>query len=114
MKGIIEAIEKEGLKSTVPQFNVGDTVKVSVKVIEGTRERLQGFEGVVIARKNGGIRETFTVRRLSFGIGVERTFPIHSPKIANIEVIKKGKVRRAKLYYLRGLTGKAAKIKESI
>ena len=114
MKGLIEAIEKEGLKSNVPVFNVGDTVKVSVKVVEGTRERLQGFEGVVIARKNGGIRETFTVRRLSFGVGVERTFPIHSPKIANIEVIKKGKVRRAKLYYLRGLTGKAAKIKETI
>jgi len=114
MKGLIEAIEKEGLKSNVPVFSVGDTVKVSVKVVEGTRERLQGFEGVVIARKNGGIRETFTVRRLSFGIGVERTFPIHSPKIANIEVIKKGKVRRAKLYYLRGLTGKAAKIKETI
>jgi len=112
MKGLIEAFEKEGLKSSVPVFNVGDTVKVSVKVVEGTRERIQGFEGVVIARKNGGIRETFTVRRLSFGIGVERTFPIHSPKITNVEVIKKGKVRRAKLYYLRGLTGKAAKIKE--
>ncbi len=112
MKGIIEAINKENLKENVPSFNVGDTVKVSVKVIEGTRERIQAFEGVVIARKNGGISETFTVRRISFGVGVERTFPIHSPKIANIEVVRKGKVNRAKLYYLRGLTGKAAKIKE--
>lgn len=112
MKGLIEAIEKENLKDSVPAFNVGDTVKVSVKVVEGTRERLQAFEGVVIAKKNGGIRETFTVRRLSYGVGVERTFPVHSPKIAGITVIRKGKVRRAKLYYLRGRTGKAAKIKE--
>ncbi len=112
MKGLIEAIEKEGLKESVPQFNVGDTVKVSFKVIEGTRERIQAFEGVVIAKKNGGVRETFTVRRLSFGVGVERTFPIHSPKVTNVEVVRKGSVRRAKLYYLRGLTGKAAKIKE--
>ena len=100
MKGLIEAIEKENLKDSVPAFNVGDTVKVSVKVVEGTRERLQAFEGVVIAKKNGGIRETFTVRRLSYGVGVERTFPVHSPKIADITVIRKGKVRRAKLYYL--------------
>ena len=112
MKGLIEAIEKENLKDSVPAFNVGDTVKVSVKVVEGTRERLQAFEGVVIAKKNGGIRETFTVRRLSYGVGVERTFPVHSPKIADITVVRKGKVRRAKLYYLRGRTGKAAKIKE--
>ena len=112
MKGLIEAIEKENLKETVPAFNVGDTVKVSVKVVEGTRERLQAFEGVVIAKKNVTIRETFTVRRLSYGVGVERTFPVHSPKIADIKVIKKGSVRRAKLYYLRGRTGKAAKIKE--
>ena len=112
MKGLIEAIEKENLKESVPAFNVGDTVKVSVKVVEGTRERLQAFEGVVIAKKNGGIRETFTVRRLSYGVGVERTFPLHSPKIADIKVIRKGSVRRAKLYYLRGRTGKAAKIKE--
>ena len=114
MKGLIEAIEKESLKSDVPVFNVGDTVKVSVKVVEGTRERIQNYEGVVIARKNGGLRETFTVRRLSFGIGVERTFPLHSPKLAGIEVVKKGNVRRAKLYYLRGLTGRAAKIKETL
>jgi len=112
MKNIIEAINRENLKQDVPSFNVGDTVRVSVKVIEGTRERLQAFEGVVIAKRHGSISETFTVRRLSFGIGVERTFPLHSPKVAKIEVIRKGKVRRAKLYYLRGRTGKAAKIKE--
>ena len=112
IKGLVEAIEKEGMKGTVPQFNVGDTVKVGFKVIEGTKERIQNFEGVVIAKKHGGIRESFTVRRMSFGVGVERTFPLHSPKIASITVVKKGKVRRAKLYYLRGLTGKAAKIKE--
>lgn len=109
---LIDQIEKESLKESVPEFSVGDTVKVLVKVVEGTRERLQGFEGVVIARKNGGVRETFTVRRISFGVGVERTFPVHSPKIGGIEIIKKGSVRRAKLYYLRGLTGRAAKIKE--
>ena len=112
MKNIIEAINNENLKQDVPSFNVGDTVRVSVKVIEGTRERLQAFEGVVIAKRHGSISETFTVRRLSFGIGVERTFPLHSPKVAKIEVVRKGKVRRAKLYYLRGRTGKAAKIKE--
>lgn len=112
MKGLIEAIEKEGMKENVPAFNVGDTVRVGFKVIEGTKERIQNFEGVVIAKKHGGIRESFTVRRLSFGVGVERTFPVHSPKIASITVVKRGRVRRAKLYYLRGLTGKAAKIKE--
>ena len=112
MNQTIRAIDQEGLKENVPQFNVGDTVKVSVKVIEGTRERLQAFEGVVIAKKNGGISETFTVRRISFGVGVEKTFPVHSPKIADIQVVRKGKVNRAKLYYLRGLTGKAAKIKD--
>ena len=109
---IIDAINNENLKQDVTKFNVGDTVRVFVKVIEGTRERLQAFEGVVIAKRHGGISETFTVRRLSFGIGVERTFPLHSPKLAKIEVVRRGKVRRAKLYYLRGLTGKAAKIKE--
>ena len=109
---IIEQIEKENLKSEVPVFSVGDTVKVSVKVIEGTKERIQAFEGIVIAKRNGGIRETFTVRRVSYGIGVERTFPVHSPKVARIDVVKRGKVRRAKLYYLRDLSGKAAKIKE--
>ncbi|MBQ8726767.1 MAG: 50S ribosomal protein L19 [Clostridia bacterium] len=109
---IIEQIEKENLKAEVPVFSVGDTVKVSVKVIEGTKERIQAFEGIVIAKRNGGIRETFTVRRISYGIGVERTFPVHSPKVAKIDVIKRGKVRRAKLYYLRNLTGKAAKVEE--
>lgn len=112
MKGLVEAIEKEGMKAEVPVFNVGDTVKVGFKVIEGTKERIQNFEGVVIAKKHGGIRENFTVRRLSFGVGVERTFPLHSPKIAHITVVRRGRVRRAKLYYLRGLTGKAAKIAE--
>lgn len=109
---IIEQIEKENLKSIVPSFNVGDTVKVSFKVIEGTKERIQAFEGIVIAKRNSGIRETFTVRRVSYGIGVERTFPLHSPKVADIKVVRKGKVRRAKLYYLRDLTGKAAKVQE--
>ena len=112
MSKIIDAINSENLKSEIPAFNVGDTVKVMVKVIEGDRERLQAFEGIVIARKHGGISETFTVRRLSFGVGVEKTFPIHSPKVANIQVIRRGSVRRAKLYYLRERTGKAAKVKE--
>ena len=109
---IIEQIERENLKTEVPVFSVGDTVKVSVKVIEGTKERIHAFEGIVIAKRNGGIRETFTVRRISYGIGVERTFPVHSPKVAKIDVVKRGKVRRAKLYYLRKLTGKAAKVEE--
>ncbi len=112
MSSIIEAINQENVKTNVPEFNVGDTVKVMIKVIEGDRERLQAFEGIVIARKHGGISETFTVRRLSFGVGVEKTFPIHSPKVADIIVTRRGKVRRAKLYYLRARTGKAAKVKE--
>ena len=110
---IIDTIEKEGMRTDIPAFKVGDTVNVFVKVVEGTRERLQAFEGVVIARKNGGIRETFTVRRISFGIGVERTFPLHSPKIDHIEVLRRGIVRRAKLYYLKGKTAKNARIKEA-
>ena len=110
--GLIEQIEAENMKENVPQFNVGDTVKVGYRIIEGGKERIQNFEGVVIAKKNGGIRETFTVRRLSFGVGVERCFHLHSPKVAYVNVVRAGKVRRAKLYYLRGLTGKAAKIKE--
>ena len=109
---IIDAINQENVKSSIPQFNVGDTVKVMIKVIEGDRERLQAFEGIVIARKHGGISETFTVRRLSFGVGVEKTFPIHSPKVADIQVVRHGKVRRAKLYYLRARTVKASKVKE--
>lgn len=109
---IIEQINNENIKKEVPKFNVGDTVRVSVKVVEGTRERIQAYEGIVIAKRSGGISETFTVRRISFGVGVERTFPLHSPKITDIKVVKKGAVRRAKLYYLRELTGKAAKVKE--
>ena len=112
MSNIIAEIEKEYMKADVPQFNVGDTVKVSVKVKEGNRERIQAFEGIVIAKKNGSVRESFTVRRVSFGVGIERTFPLHSPRITAIDVIKHGRVRRAKLYYLRNLSGKAAKIKE--
>lgn len=112
MSNIIDEINKENSKETVPAFNVGDTVRVSVKVIEGTRERIQAFEGTVIAKNGGGISETFTVRRISFGVGVERTFPIHSPKVADVQVVRKGKVNRAKLYYLRGRTGKAAKVRE--
>ncbi|MCM1042924.1 MAG: 50S ribosomal protein L19 [Corallococcus sp.] len=110
---IIRSIEQESLRE-VAEFNVGDTVRVFFKVIEGNKERIQAYEGIVIARKHGGLRETFTVRRISSGIGVERTFPLHSPKIDKITVIRKGSVRRAKLYYLRSRTGKAAKIKESI
>jgi large subunit ribosomal protein L19 len=109
---IINTIEKEQLRSDIPQFQPGDTVKVHVKVVEGTRERIQIFEGVVIKRKGGSLRETFTVRRVSYNVGVERTFPVHSPRIETIEVARRGKVRRAKLYYLRNLTGKAARIKD--
>lgn len=109
---IIESIAQEYMKKEVPEFSVGDTVRVYVKVVEGNRERLQAFEGIAIARKHGGLNETFTVRRVSFGVGIERTFPIHSPRIDRIEVVKKGRVRRAKLYYLRKLSGKAAKIVE--
>ena len=112
MSNIIAEIEKEYMKADVPQFNVGDTVRVSVKVKEGNRERIQAFEGIVIAKKNGSVRESFTVRRVSFGVGIERTFPFHSPRNTDIAVIRHGKVRRAKLYYLRNLSGKAAKIKE--
>ena len=112
MNEIIRSIEREQLRSDIPSFNVGDTVRVLVKVVEGSRERLQAFEGVVIARRNGSVRETFTVRRVSYGVGVERTFPLHSPRVDSVEVMRRGKVRRAKLYYLRALSGKAAKIKE--
>ena len=114
MNEIIRSIEAKQLRSDLPKFNVGDTVRVWVKVVEGTRERLQAFEGTVIAKRNGGVRETFAVRRVSYGVGVERIFPLHSPRVDHIEVIRAGKVRRAKLYYLRSLQGKAAKIKEVI
>ena len=113
MSEIIRSLEREQLRADMPKFAIGDTVRVFVKVVEGSRERLQAFEGAVIAKRNGGIRETFTVRRMSYGIGVERTFPLHSPRVDRIEVIRRGRVRRAKLYYLRGLSGKAAKIKEA-
>ncbi len=111
---ILRSIEAEQLRTDLTPFNIGDTVKLHVKVVEGTRERIQVFEGTVIKKQNGGLRETFTVRRLSYGVGVERTFPIHSPRLAKIEVVRRGKVRRAKLYYLRDRVGKAAKVKELI
>ena len=109
---IIDTIEREGMKQDLPAIAIGDQVKVNVKVVVGTRERIQTYEVVVIAKKNGGIRETIVVRRVTFGVGVERTFPIHSPKIDSIQVVRHGKVRRAKLYYLKERTGKAAKLKE--
>lgn len=109
---IIKILEQEQLRSDIPAFRPGDTVRVQVKVVEGTRERLQAFEGLVIGRSGGSSRETFTVRRISYGIGVERTFPVHSPRVEKIEVVRRGVVRRAKLFYLRKLTGKAARIKE--
>lgn len=112
MSEIIRSIEAKQLRTDMPAIAIGDTVKVWVKVVEGNHERLQAFEGTVIAKRNGGIRETFTVRRVSYGIGVERTFPIHSPRVDHVEIIRHGKVRRAKLYYLRSLQGKAARIKE--
>ena len=112
MNEIIRSIEAKQIRSDLPRFDVGDTVRVWVKVVEGNRERLQAFEGTVIAKRNGGIRETFTVRRVSYGIGVERTFPINSPRVDHVDLIRHGKVRRAKLYYLRDRQGKAAKIKE--
>jgi large subunit ribosomal protein L19 len=112
MSNLIQEITKDLLRTDIPNFRPGDTLKVHVKVIEGTRERIQLFEGVVIKRHGGGISETFTVRKISYGVGVERTFPLHSPKLEKIEVARRGKVRRAKLYYLRGLRGKAARIKE--
>jgi len=112
MQQLIEEITKEQLRSDLPEFRPGDTVRVHVKVVEGTRERIQVYEGVVIKRRGGGISETFTVRKVSYGVGVERAFPVHTPKIAKLDVVRRGKVRRAKLYYLRELRGKAARIKE--
>ena len=108
----LDALDAESLRSDIPAFRPGDTLKVHVRVVEGSRERVQIFQGVVIRRQGGGVRETFTVRKVSFGVGVERTFPVHTPIIAKIEVVTRGDVRRAKLYYLRDLRGKAAKIKE--
>lgn len=109
---LIQSLEQEQLKKDIPSFRPGDTLKVNYKVIEGERERIQAFEGVCIRRHGGGMSETFTVRRVSYGVGVERTIPLHSPRIDSIEVLRRGKVRRAKLYYLRALRGKKARIKE--
>ena len=112
MSKIIEAITKSQLRSDIPEFKAGDTVRVHVRIVEGGRERIKQFEGVVIKRRGGGISATYTVRKISNGVGVERTFPVHTPKVEKIEVVRKGKVRRAKLYYLRNLRGKAARIRE--
>lgn len=110
---LIKAITKDQIKG-IPKIGIGDTIRVHAKIKEGNRERIQVFEGTLIARKHGGISETITVRRISYGVGVEKTFPLHSPNIATIEVVRRGKVRRAKLYYLRGRVGKAAKVKQDI
>ncbi|MGE5380236.1 MAG: 50S ribosomal protein L19 [Methylocystaceae bacterium] len=112
MNDIIRAIEEEQMKSDIPAFRPGDTVKVHVKVVEGNRERIQIFEGTVIRRRGGGLSETFTVRKIAYGVGVERTFPLHSPRIAKVEITRHGKVRRSRLYYLRSRIGKKAKVKE--
>ena len=114
MNEIIKKIEAEQLKENAPEFHVGDTVKVYAKIKEGNRERIQVFEGTVIKRQNGGVRETFTVRKSSNGVGVEKTWPLHSPSVENVEVVRRGKVRRAKLNYLRGRVGKRAKVKELV
>ena len=111
---LIKALNKETLQNEVTNVKIGDTVRVHVKVKEGSRERIQVFEGIVIAKKHGGIEETITVRRISYGVGVEKVFPVHSPSIDHIEVVRNGKVRRAKLYYLRGRVGKGAKVKEKL
>ena len=111
---LIKAFTNEQLKENVPQFNIGDTVRVHNKIVEGTRERIQMYEGTVIAKHEGGISATFTVRRIAYGCGVEKTFPVHSPNVVAVDVIRKGKVRRAKLYYLRGRVGKASKVKEDL
>lgn len=114
MQKLLESVVQDQLRTDLPEFKAGDTVKVHVKVVEGSRERIQIFEGVVIRRRGGGISETFTVRKISYGVGVERTFPLHSPRIDKIEVVRRGTVRRAKLYYLRNLRGKAARIRERL
>lgn len=111
---LIKAFTNEQIKETLPKFSIGDTVRVHNKIKEGTRERIQIFEGTVIAKRSGGISETFTVRRFSYGVGTEKTFPIHSPNVSKVEVIRSGKARRAKLYYLRERVGKSAKVKEQI
>ncbi len=113
MNSVIQKIEERALRTDLPEFRVGDTVRLQVKVVEGEKERIQSFEGVVIKMNRGGSRGTFTVRKISYGIGVERIFPFHSPRIEKIQVLSRGKVRRAKLYYLRGLSGKAARIQSA-
>ena len=112
MLDIIKQIESEYIRTDLPNFNIGDTVRVHVKIKEGSRQRIQVFEGIVLKRQNGGVRETFTVRRVAYGVGVERTFPVNAPIIEKIQVVRRGKVRRAKLYYLRDRVGKPAKVKE--
>jgi large subunit ribosomal protein L19 len=111
---LIKMLDEQNMKSEVPSFNVGDTVRVAIKVKEGSKERIQNYEGTVIAKKHGGVEETFTVRRISYGVGVEKVFPLHSPNVVKVDVIRRGKVRRAKLYYLRDRVGKAAKVKDAL
>ncbi len=111
---LIEKLDQQNMKPELPEMNVGDTVRVHVKIKEGSRERIQVFEGTIIAKKHGGVEQTITVRRLSYGVGVEKVFPVHSPNLVNVETVRRGKVRRAKLYYLRNRVGKAAKVKEKI
>ena len=111
---LIEKLDQQNLKESLPEMNVGDTVRVHVKIKEGARERIQVFEGTIIAKKHGGVEQTITVRRLSYGVGVEKVFPVHSPNIVDVQTVRRGKVRRAKLYYLRDRVGKAAKVKEKL
>lgn len=111
---LIKALDEQNVKSEMPVIRIGDTVRVHIKIKEGSKERIQVFEGTVIARKHGGVNETFTVRRISYGVGVEKVFPVHSPNVVKVETVRKGKVRRAKLYYLRGRVGKAAKVKTKL
>ncbi len=110
----LKIISDSSLKTEIPELNIGDTVKVSVRIKEGERERIQAYEGIIIAKKHGGINETFTVRRVAYGVGVERVFPVHSPNVEKVEIIRKARVRRSKLYYIRDRVGKAAKVKEQI
>ena len=111
---LINQLDQQNMKESLPQMNVGDTVRVSVRIKEGSRERIQVFEGTIIARKHGGVQETITVRRLSYGVGVEKVFPVHSPNVVDVQTVRRGKVRRAKLYYLRDRVGKAAKVKQRL
>lgn len=111
---LIKVLEQQNLKAEAPKVEIGDTVRVHIKVKEGNKERVQVFEGTIIAKKHGGVEETFTVRRISYGVGVEKIFPVHSPNVVKVELVRKGKVRRAKLYYLRDRVGKAAKVKEAL